>query len=133
MQRFREGFTRLPPLARIGELYRRDHAAGIAMAEQHAIVMASEVRACDIDISFAPVVDLVRGNRVIAERAFDPDPQVVAELGAVPMVPNMKATPSFSTSRHVASTVFGGEKPSSSEIMLSLRPLTPPFSLIMSK
>ena len=57
----------------------------------------------------------------------------VAELGAVPMVPNMKATLSFSTSRRVASTVFGGEKPSSSEIMLSLRPLTPPFSLIMSK
>ena len=82
VQRFREGFTRLPPLARIGGLYRRDRAAGVAMAEQHAIVMASEVRACDIDISFAPVVDLARGNRVIAERAFDPDPQVVAELGA---------------------------------------------------
>ena len=50
VQRFREGFTRLPPLARIGELYRRDRAAGVAMAELHAIVMASEVRACDIDI-----------------------------------------------------------------------------------
>ncbi|HJR11682.1 MAG TPA: beta-N-acetylhexosaminidase [Rhodanobacteraceae bacterium] len=82
VQRFCEGFTRLPPLARIGALYRRDRAAGIAMAEQHAIVMASEVRACDIDISFAPVVDLARGNRVIAERAFDPDPQIVAELAA---------------------------------------------------
>ncbi|HWG67083.1 MAG TPA: beta-N-acetylhexosaminidase [Rhodanobacteraceae bacterium] len=82
VQRFREGFTRLPPLARIGALYRRDRAAGIAMAEQHAIVMASEVRACGIDISFAPVLDLARGNRVIAERAFDADPQFVAELGA---------------------------------------------------
>ncbi|MGH8183978.1 MAG: beta-N-acetylhexosaminidase [Rhodanobacteraceae bacterium] len=82
VQRFREGFTRLPPLARIGELYRRDRKAGIAMAEMHAIVMASELRACDIDLSFAPVVDLARGNRVIAERAFDADPQVVAELGA---------------------------------------------------
>ncbi|HEY9111803.1 MAG TPA: beta-N-acetylhexosaminidase [Rhodanobacteraceae bacterium] len=82
VQRFRDGFTRLPPLARIGELYRRDRDAGIAMAEMHAIVMASEVRACDIDISFAPVVDLARGNRVIGERAFDADPQVVAELAA---------------------------------------------------
>ncbi|TAN03529.1 MAG: beta-N-acetylhexosaminidase [Rhodanobacteraceae bacterium] len=82
VQRFREGFTRLPPLARIGELYRRDRKAGIAMAEMHAIVMASELRACDIDLSFAPVVDLARGNRVIAERAFDADPQVVAELAA---------------------------------------------------
>jgi len=82
VQRFREGFTRLPPLARIGELYHRDRDAGIAMAEMHAIVMASEVRACDIDLSFAPVVDLARGNRVIGARAFDADPQVVAELAA---------------------------------------------------
>lgn len=82
VQRFRAGFTRLPALASIGALYRRDAAAGIAMAEAHAIVMASELRACDIDLSFAPVVDLARGNRVIGERAFDADPQVVAELGA---------------------------------------------------
>ena len=82
VQRFREGFTRLPPLARIGGLYRRDRGAGIAMAEMHAIVMASEVRASGIDLSFAPVVDLARGNRVIGERAFDADPQVVAELAA---------------------------------------------------
>lgn len=82
VQRFRDGFTRLPPLARIGELYRCDAQAGVAMAELHAIVMASELRACDVDFSFAPVVDLARGNRVIGERAFDADPQVVAELGA---------------------------------------------------
>lgn len=82
VQRFRNGFTRLPPLARIGELYRRDQAGAVAMAEAHAIVMASELRACDVDLSFAPVVDLARGNRVIGERAFDPDPLVVAELGA---------------------------------------------------
>jgi beta-N-acetylhexosaminidase len=82
VQRFRPGFTRLPPLARIGELYHRDPKAGVAMAEMHAIVMASEVRACGIDLSFAPVVDLARGNRVIGERAFDADPQIVAELAA---------------------------------------------------
>ncbi|MGH8113881.1 MAG: beta-N-acetylhexosaminidase [Rhodanobacteraceae bacterium] len=82
VQRFRPGFTRLPPLARIGELYHHDRHAGIAMAEMHAIVMASEVRACDIDFSFAPVVDLACGNRVIGERAFDPDPAVVGELAA---------------------------------------------------
>jgi len=82
VQRFREGFTRLPPLARIGELYHRDRDAGIAMAEMHAIVMASEVRASGIDLSFAPVVDLARGNRVIAERAFDANPHVAAELAS---------------------------------------------------
>ena len=82
VQRFREGFTRLPPLARIGELYHRDRDAAVAMAEMHAIVMASEVRASGIDLSFAPVVDLARGNRVIGERAFDADPHVVAELAS---------------------------------------------------
>jgi len=82
VQRFREGFTRLPPLARIGDLYHRDRDAAVAMAEMHAIVMASEVRASGIDLSFAPVVDLARGNRVIAERAFDADPHVVAELAS---------------------------------------------------
>src|SRR5439155_14774736 len=57
----------------------------------------------------------------------------IAELGAVPMVAKMKATPSPSTSRRAASMVLGGEKASSSEIKLSLRPLTPPLSLISSK
>lgn len=80
VQRFRTGFTRLPPLARIGELYRRDHAAGLEMAATHAIVMASELRCCDIDLSFAPVADLARGSRVIGDRAFDADPASVAEL-----------------------------------------------------
>ena len=99
VQRFREGFTRLPPLARIGELYRRDRDAGVAMAEMHAIVMASELRACDVDFSFAPVVDLARGNRVIGERAFDPDPGIVAELGAA-YVRGMRLSGMAATLKH---------------------------------
>src|SRR6185437_9040558 len=83
VQRFRgDGFTRLPPLARIGALYQRDRQAAIRMAEMHAWVMASELRACDVDVSYAPVLDLARGNRVIGERAFHADPAVTAELGA---------------------------------------------------
>lgn len=82
VQRFRAGFTRLPPLARIGELHHVDPAAAVAMAEAHAIVMAGEVRACGIDLSFAPVADLARGNRVIGERAFDADSAITGELVA---------------------------------------------------
>lgn len=83
VQRFRgDGFTRLPPLSTIGALYNRDRAAAARMAEMHAWLMASELRACDIDVSFAPVVDLARGNRAIGARAFHADPRVVAELGA---------------------------------------------------
>jgi beta-N-acetylhexosaminidase len=80
VQRFRDGFTRLPPLARLGELHARDPLAAVARAEEHAWLMASEMRAVGIDLSFAPVVDLARGNRAIGERAFDADPQVVSEL-----------------------------------------------------
>ena len=83
VQRFTgDGFTRLPALARIGALYHRDPRAAVRMAEMHAWVMASEMRAIDVDLSFAPVVDLARGNCIIGERAFDPDPAVVSELGA---------------------------------------------------
>ena len=83
VQRFRgDGFTRLPPLARIGELHDRDPAAALRMAEMHAWLMASELRACDVYLSCAPVMDLQRCNRIIGERALHREPRVVAELGA---------------------------------------------------
>src|SRR6185312_10047018 len=65
VQRFRPGFTRLPALARLGELYARDAKAAVALAEEHAWLMASEMRAIGVDLSFAPVADLARGNRAI--------------------------------------------------------------------
>ncbi|HJU26337.1 MAG TPA: beta-N-acetylhexosaminidase [Rhodanobacteraceae bacterium] len=82
VQRFKaDGFTRLPPLGRIGALHDHEPAEAVRTAETHAWLMASELRACDVDLSFAPVVDLQRGNRVIGERAFHADPHVVAKLG----------------------------------------------------
>ena len=78
VQRFREGFSLLPPLAGFDALYRQDPEAALKLAEEHAWLMASEVRACGVDLSFAPVVDLARGNRAIGDRAFSADPQVVA-------------------------------------------------------
>jgi beta-N-acetylhexosaminidase len=80
VQRFRDGFTPLPALARLGALFERDEQAAIRAAEEHAWVMASEMRAIGIDLSFAPVVDLARGNRAIGERAFHADPQIASEL-----------------------------------------------------
>jgi beta-N-acetylhexosaminidase len=69
VQRFREGYSALPPLEPFGQLYQRDPQAALAMAEEHAWLMASEVRATGVDLSFAPVVDLGRGNRAIGNRA----------------------------------------------------------------
>ena len=78
VQRFRDGYSDLPPLQRFGELYAGDPQAALALAEEHAWLLASEVRASGVDLSFAPVVDLARGNRAIGDRAFSDDPQVVA-------------------------------------------------------
>jgi beta-N-acetylhexosaminidase len=78
VQRFRAGYSALPPLEGFGALYARDPEAALKLAEEHAWLMASEVRASGVDLSFAPVVDLARGNRAIGDRAFSADPQVVA-------------------------------------------------------
>ena len=78
VQRFREGYSALPPLQHFDEIHRLDPDAALALAEEHAWLMASEIRASGVDLSFAPVVDLARGNRAIGDRAFSADPQVVA-------------------------------------------------------
>jgi beta-N-acetylhexosaminidase len=80
VQRFREGYAPLPPLEGFGKLHARDRAAALRLAEEHAWLMASEIRATGIDLSFAPVVDLGRGNRAIGNRAFHAEPAVVAEF-----------------------------------------------------
>jgi beta-N-acetylhexosaminidase len=80
VQRFREGFTRLPPLAAIGRLYDTDPGAAIDRAEEHAWIMASEMRAIGVDFSFAPVADLDRGSAAIGNRALHADPVVAADL-----------------------------------------------------
>lgn len=61
VQRFREGFTRLPPAGHFAGLYRRDPARGRAACEAVAWLMAAELRSVGIDFSFAPVLDLDRG------------------------------------------------------------------------
>ena len=80
VQRFREGYSELPPLQDIGALYATDPQQALALAEQHAWLMASEIRASGLDLSFAPVVDVGHGNLAIGNRAFGEDPQVVAAL-----------------------------------------------------
>jgi len=81
VQRFREGFTPLPPPARYGELYRHHAAQALRLAELGGWLMASELRCCGVDFSFAPVLDLARGiSEVIGDRAFSGDPEGVSRL-----------------------------------------------------
>lgn len=78
VQRFREGFSKLPALEGFASLYQRERERALALAREHAWLMASEVRASGVDLSFAPVVDLGRGNRAIGSRAFAAEPEIVA-------------------------------------------------------
>jgi beta-N-acetylhexosaminidase len=81
VQRLQEGFTRLPPLGALGSLHRENPDKAIDMAYRHGRVMATEMLVSGIDLSFAPVLDLDRGSRVIGNRAFSSDPSEVVTLG----------------------------------------------------
>ena len=81
VQRFREGFLRLPAMSVLGDLYRSDTKK--AGEKSHALgwLMAHELIQCGVDISFAPVLDVDFGHSsVIGDRAFASDPQQVTIL-----------------------------------------------------
>jgi beta-N-acetylhexosaminidase len=82
VQRFRsDGFTRLPAMRLLGQLWDKDVLAATKAATAVGFVLASELRACGVDLSFTPVLDLDYGDStVIGERAFHRDPRVVTLL-----------------------------------------------------
>lgn len=83
VQRFREGFSRIPAMRHLGTEYDNDPEAATGLARQAGWLMASELRATGIDLCFAPCVDLDWGvSEVIGDRSFHRNPDVVAELAA---------------------------------------------------
>ena len=81
VQRFREGFTRLPTMAALGRLWDEQPDTALAAASQVGYVLAAELRARGVDYSFTPVLDLNYGpSRVIGDRAFHRQPAVVVAL-----------------------------------------------------
>jgi beta-N-acetylhexosaminidase len=88
VQRFRtDGFTHLPPMRALGELWVQDGGKGASAmqatdaATAAGYVLASELRACGVDFSFTPVLDLDYGESgVIGDRAFSRDPRVATVL-----------------------------------------------------
>jgi beta-N-acetylhexosaminidase len=82
VQRFRtDGFTHLPAMRTLGELWMKDAMAATDAASAAGHVLAAELRACGVDLSFAPVLDLDYGaSSVIGDRAFHRDARVTTLL-----------------------------------------------------
>ena len=81
VQRFRDGFTRIPAMRELGHIWDKSAKRGRHLAQQAGFVLAAELRACGVDFSFTPVLDVDFGeSSVIGDRAFHSDPQAIAEL-----------------------------------------------------
>ena len=100
VQRFREALMPLPPAHLIGRHYDLDPAAARNSAEAAGWLMAAELRALGVDLSFAPVLDLDYGiSSVIGNRAFHRSPDVVAEL-AGRFIRGMREAGMMATGKH---------------------------------
>lgn len=100
VQRFRSGFSLLPPARRIGHEYDRDRATGLDWARELGWLMAAELRAAGVDLSFAPCVDLDYGvSEVIGDRAFHGRSAAVSEL-SVAYMHGMRDAGMVATGKH---------------------------------
>jgi beta-N-acetylhexosaminidase len=100
VQRFRPGFSLLPPARRIGREFDLDPRQGLELARRMAWLMAAELRAVGIDFSFAPCVDLDYGvSEIIGDRAFHSRPEAVAQL-AVAYLQGMRDAGMAGTAKH---------------------------------
>ncbi|MCE9551658.1 MAG: beta-N-acetylhexosaminidase [Betaproteobacteria bacterium] len=81
VQRFINGFTRIPAMRELGHIWDENPRRAKHLAQQVGYVLAAELRACGVDFSFTPVLDIDFGiSKVIGDRAFHSEPQAIAEL-----------------------------------------------------
>jgi beta-N-acetylhexosaminidase len=101
VQRFRQdGFSALPPLRRIGHEFDLDARHGLELSRAMGWLMAAELRAHGVDLSFAPCVDLDYGvSEIIGDRAFHSRPEAVSQL-ALAYMQGMKDAGMAATAKH---------------------------------
>jgi beta-N-acetylhexosaminidase len=100
VQRFKEGFTTIPPMRRLGTLWDRDRASALECAHAIGYIIASELAAHGVDFSFTPCLDLDYGSSgVIGHRAFHYDPNAVGALASA-LVKGLAAAGSPAVGKH---------------------------------
>ncbi|HVK53996.1 MAG TPA: beta-N-acetylhexosaminidase, partial [Burkholderiales bacterium] len=81
VQRFRDEFTRIPPMRELGRLWDREPRQARQLAREIGYILGAELRAHGVDFSFTPVLDIDFGESgVIGDRAFHRDPQAIGDL-----------------------------------------------------
>ncbi len=100
VQRFSHGFTKIPSMQQVGDLVESAGSEGVALSRELGWLMASEVLACGLDISFAPVLDVDRDtSSIIGDRAFSDQPKKVITAAAA-FIEGMQDAGMASTGKH---------------------------------
>ena len=81
VQRFKNNFTRLPAMRELGKIWDEHPIRACQLATTTGHVLAAELRACGVDLSFTPVLDIDYGqSSIIGNRAFHREPKAIGEL-----------------------------------------------------
>lgn len=100
VQRFREGFTALPAMRELGEVWDDDPKRARELAQAVGYVLSAELRACGVDLSLTPVLDVDHGHSsVIGDRAFHSTPRAISEL-ALGLLQGLKQGGMSSVGKH---------------------------------
>lgn len=97
--RFRDGFSSLPSMGKLGEMFDTDPIQALELAYATGYLMASEVLAVGVDFSFAPVLDINGVSRVVGDRAFHHHPVAITALSAE-LMRGMKSAGMATTGKH---------------------------------
>lgn len=122
VQRFRDAFSPIRPMRTLGTLWDGDVANAAAEARRIGGTIATELRACGIDFSFTPVLDLDYGRSgVIGDRAFHRNPNAVAHLAAA-LVDGLRDAGMASVGKHFPGHGYA-EADSHTDLPVDERPL----------
>jgi len=81
VQRFRQGFTHVPAMGKLGQLWQYDSVRAAQLAYDSAVVLCYELAEVGIDLTYAPVLDIDYGhNQVVGDRSFSSDSTVLMNL-----------------------------------------------------